>query len=215
MATPVIESADIAGFEALQAYDWTEDREFQAGLQAILSSAPTPSQAAELTLRAKCFFFSKKSGIPLNFDAYKFWLSQQLPDSGSPPNPNQASTICEQIEHSQQGGIHNTASAEGTPIDTSSPKFNSEEYPDNAPSLFPHSGEFDEPPLVTGKTDAPYPMSFAHIVELITTGQPIPGIREIPNVLNTALPSEATRPKRLKPWEVAKSAEEVKTEEAT
>jgi hypothetical protein len=53
------------------------------------------------------------------------------------------------------------------------------------------------------KDDAPYPTSFQHIVELITTGQPVPGIKEIPNVLNEAPPSESARPARKKPWEIA------------
>ncbi|KKY13045.1 putative myb dna-binding domain protein [Diplodia seriata] len=49
--------------------------------------------------------------------------------------------------------------------------------------------------------EAPYPTSFAHIVELITTGQPIPGIKEIPD---TVLEGQGTAPvasKRKKPWE--------------
>ncbi|RPA84730.1 hypothetical protein BJ508DRAFT_412483 [Ascobolus immersus RN42] len=49
----------------------------------------------------------------------------------------------------------------------------------------------------------PYPRSFAEIVELIQSGKPIPGIKQIPNKLNEEKPSEATREKRRKPWEVA------------
>ncbi|KAK9474693.1 uncharacterized protein V1510DRAFT_360581, partial [Dipodascopsis tothii] len=50
--------------------------------------------------------------------------------------------------------------------------------------------------------DAPYPSSFEHIVELITTGQEVPGIREIPNVVlgATASAAPAQAPRR-KPWE--------------
>lgn len=46
-----------------------------------------------------------------------------------------------------------------------------------------------------------YPSSFAHIVELITTGQPIPGIQEIPDTVLTGHDTSSTKPKRLKPWE--------------
>jgi len=56
-------------------------------------------------------------------------------------------------------------------------------------------------PTTVGPDKAPYPTSFAHIVELITTGQPIPGIREIPNKLSEEKPSESVQSKRKKPWE--------------
>lgn len=46
-----------------------------------------------------------------------------------------------------------------------------------------------------------YPSSFAHIVELITTGQPIPGIQQIPDTVLTGHDTSSEKPKRLKPWE--------------
>lgn len=51
--------------------------------------------------------------------------------------------------------------------------------------------------------DAPYPTSFADIVELIIAGKPIPGIKEIPDVVLEA-PAETEETKvaaRKKPWE--------------
>lgn len=47
----------------------------------------------------------------------------------------------------------------------------------------------------------PYPVPFADIVAMITSGQPIPGIKDIPP---TVLSGQATQPlanKRRKPWE--------------
>lgn len=54
---------------------------------------------------------------------------------------------------------------------------------------------------VAGPGDAPYPISFAQIVELISTGQPIPGIKDIPNTVLEGQSSESTKPRRRKPWE--------------
>ena len=48
---------------------------------------------------------------------------------------------------------------------------------------------------------APYPVSFSQIVELITTGQPIPGIKEVPDVLLEGQASHPVSAKRKKPWE--------------
>lgn len=46
-----------------------------------------------------------------------------------------------------------------------------------------------------------YPSSFAHIVELITTGQPIPGIEQIPDTVLTGHSISSEKPRRRKPWE--------------
>jgi hypothetical protein len=51
------------------------------------------------------------------------------------------------------------------------------------------------------KGAAPYPPTFAEIVELITSGKPIPGIKEIPPTLLTDQASKPTASKRRKPWE--------------
>ena len=48
---------------------------------------------------------------------------------------------------------------------------------------------------------APYPVSFSQIVELITTGQPIPGIKEVPDIILEGQASQNSTAKRKKPWE--------------
>ncbi|KAJ5560111.1 hypothetical protein N7513_002510 [Penicillium frequentans] len=50
-------------------------------------------------------------------------------------------------------------------------------------------------------TEPTYPSSFAHIVELITTGQPIPGIEQIPDTVLTGHDISSEKPRRRKPWE--------------
>ncbi|KAL5386597.1 hypothetical protein DPSP01_003965 [Paraphaeosphaeria sporulosa] len=62
-----------------------------------------------------------------------------------------------------------------------------------------------------GEPPAPYPTSFAHIVELVTTGQPIPGIKEIPDTLLTGQASRATQSRRKKPWEKDEAPNEATT----
>jgi len=46
-------------YQQLDQYDWDADEEFQGGLSAILGPDPAPDQAAELALRARCFFYSR------------------------------------------------------------------------------------------------------------------------------------------------------------
>jgi hypothetical protein len=77
------------------------------------------------------------------------------------------------------------------------------------PSEFPSTMEnrdsisTSDPSTTSSKPkEAPYPSTFAEIVHLITTGAPIPGIKEIPKtVLPFELSSKPVLPKRRKPWE--------------
>jgi hypothetical protein len=46
-------------YAALENYDWDDDVEFQSGLSAILGTDSSAEQAAELTLRARCFYYTR------------------------------------------------------------------------------------------------------------------------------------------------------------
>ncbi|KAF7713290.1 Uncharacterized protein PECH_001627 [Penicillium ucsense] len=59
------------------------------------------------------------------------------------------------------------------------------------------SGEISRP----SAPDPAYPNSFAQIVELITTGQPIPGIEQIPDTVLEGHDISSEKPRRRKPWE--------------
>lgn len=61
-------------FRRLDTYPWHQDEEFQGGLRAILGSVPDPQQAEHLTLRAKCYYFARKDGQPVDFNGYKHWV---------------------------------------------------------------------------------------------------------------------------------------------
>ncbi|KAI4161663.1 MAG: hypothetical protein LQ342_004671 [Letrouitia transgressa] len=150
---------DISIFQQLESYPWSEDVEFQTGFHAILESNPDPPQVENLTLRARCFYYSRKHNIPIDFDAYRAWRLQQ---SLTPVIDGNSSNIF--------------------------------------PQLADRSGS-EATPRPTSETSAPYPTSFSQIVELITKGEPIPGIKEIPNTLLTGQESVPTVAKRTKPWE--------------
>lgn len=71
---------------------------------------------------------------------------------------------------------------------------------DASGGIMPAPADASEPP-------APYPTSFAHIVELITSGQPVPGIKEIPSTVLTGQGTEPVKQRRKKPWEKDDSGE--------
>ncbi|KNE64851.1 hypothetical protein AMAG_10186 [Allomyces macrogynus ATCC 38327] len=58
----------------------------------------------------------------------------------------------------------------------------------------------------TTPNDEPaYPATFAEIVKLVSEGKPVPGIRDIPDVLNMAPPAVSRMAAPRKPWEQAAS----------
>ncbi|MCJ1433854.1 hypothetical protein MMC27_003219 [Xylographa pallens] len=154
-------------FHQLDIYLWTSDEEFQSGLRAILGPNPKPEQAEQLTLRARCFYYSRKHNVAIDFYAYREWHAQQ----GS----------------STQMKLNNAVTQSTVPREESSEKVENKSA---------------EPP-------APYPLSFSHIVDLITSGQPVPGVKEIPNTVLDGQASRTKRPQRRKPWETARSDEAV------
>ncbi|KAI5258711.1 hypothetical protein E4T42_00570 [Aureobasidium subglaciale] len=92
-------------FQRLDEYDWDHDNEFQAALSSILRSASTPEQTAHLTVRARCYYYTRRrlfgssltSGgrkfrTPVNFEAYQQWLQSQN-DSDPEPQPAASSEV--------------------------------------------------------------------------------------------------------------------------
>lgn len=52
---------------------------------------------------------------------------------------------------------------------------------------------------------APYPPTFSQIVDLISTGLPIPGIKDIPDTVLAGQETQPSTAKRKKPWEKAET----------
>ena len=83
------------------------------------------------------------------------------------------------------------------------------QFPTNLPAAMPSASmagklpdlAFESCRNVSTEPPTPYPVAFAHIVELITTGQPIPGVKDIPNTILEGQATQPTRFKRKKPWE--------------
>ncbi|EGX43480.1 hypothetical protein AOL_s00215g216 [Orbilia oligospora ATCC 24927] len=169
-------------FLSLENYCWEDDPEFQSGLTQILSTTTDPVQVRHLTRQAKCFFYSRKISRPISFPIYSAWLDREENSA-----PRCRSPSCEV----------------GPPLDPTPIESGSKSNP-SIPSDTPTDSTAGDP---NGDDKTPYPTSFAQIVELITSGKPIPGIREIPNTLNAAPPTQNSAQQRRKPWEVVATPE--------
>ena len=87
MATTTDSSLDSSYlFNQLDNYPWDDDHEFQNGLKAITGSTEDQAQLEHLTLRAKCFYYARKSGTKVDFEGYKRWVENgQTNGLGSQP----------------------------------------------------------------------------------------------------------------------------------
>ncbi|KAG9233127.1 hypothetical protein BJ875DRAFT_485424 [Amylocarpus encephaloides] len=224
----IIGSAGV--FEQLENYHWDNDKEFQGGLSAILGPNPSPSQIQDLTLRAQCFYLSRKHSINIDFNAYKSYLLNKDPEGFPATSPSQPQPLANMPHAVETNGASHEAEVHlPTPTPMAAPSSTSQGpslavqapdstqtssnldgpsiYPTARPSSYP-THENDLPPAsVTNLDDhtvpeqAPYPSTFAEIVALITSGAEIPGIMEIPNIVLPHLASKPTIPRRRKPWE--------------
>lgn len=111
---------------------------------------------------------------PLDVDAYREWLQSQ------PVNDARPSIVINSLSSQDPSTMRNPPTENpdvGEPTDSSISK---------------QAGATAPPP---------YPISFSQIVDLITNGQPIPGIKEVPDTLLSGQESRAVTAKRKKPWE--------------
>ncbi|KAL9129257.1 MAG: hypothetical protein Q9217_002237 [Psora testacea] len=161
-------------FRQLEAYPWSIDREFQSGLQSILDQNQSPEQIEHLTLRARCFYYARKSGIPIDFYAYKAWRADRH-------------ASCDLTNGTAPLSYSNSSAASAAATSSSAVEW--------SPTLR------HEPTSDPTGPPAPYPTTFSQIMKLISTGQPIPGIKDVPDTVLEGHASRSMAGKRRKPWE--------------
>lgn len=124
---------------------------------------------------------SSKNNISINFDAYQEWRKRHLSSSSS--------SSSQPINDSSNPASGYTASTV--------------HQNDESPNQSGSSNEVSMPNTSTEAVgaEARYPTTFSHIVELITSGQPVPGIKDVPDTLLSGQESPAVIVKRKKPWE--------------
>ncbi|KAJ2902350.1 hypothetical protein MKZ38_000667 [Zalerion maritima] len=195
-------------FKAFDSYPWTKDQTFLFGLKSILGPPPTSgasrpssptstttqqplSSPVDISIRARLFYYSQRIGADLSFDDYKLWLSRH--PEHQPPDilPEEYKTV-----HTGNPLPWQSAAPKG-PLWVDKSKANS-----NASSTA-GDGNGGEKGGSQDDKNAPYPSSFTAIVELIASGKPVPGIRDIPNTIihdpKVTPFGKMTRPR--KPWE--------------
>jgi hypothetical protein len=173
-------------FEQIDSYDYDHDPEFQLGLSSILSHAESPSQRADLQLRARCFYYARKNGrVPIDFDSYKKWKTNLQQPSSSSPSSSPSSLL---------------------PLPLPTTTTTTEEQQQQLPAAAIQSSRI-ESSTTAGEGGASF--SYAQIVDMIQSGKEIPGIMDVPDTVLDGQATVSTRAKRRKPWETTETAEAV------
>jgi len=172
-------------YKTLEEFPWSEDSTFLAGLASILSSQPPdtdPAQLELLALQVRCFYFNRQNNVSIDPVAYGAWRNEQDPQDLSPL-----------LTHSSLHSSENLSNGEVLPTSNNDSTLSASTALDQHTATSPEAAHPSE--------EAPPPASFAEIVALIQSGEPIPGIRDIPDTVLTGRGSESTRAPRRKPWE--------------
>ena len=131
-----------------------------------------PSAAVVVTEKMKIDPLIRKYATPVDFNAYLSWRQKRT-------------------DGLQHGADIESSTANASP---------SQSQPDLGRTAAPDTENLEQPPSMTGP-EASYPTSFSEIVELISSGQPISGIKEIPDTILEGQSSQTEKTRRKKPWE--------------
>ncbi|KAJ1706923.1 hypothetical protein NYO67_10907 [Aspergillus flavus] len=162
---------EIEVYEKLRYYPFHTDREFAKGLAIILGHPDTPATETEI---------GRIDDLVLQAKCFYFSRKEKLAHPVNFPT--------------YKAWLHSDILSGNEKTGTTPPHF-------NAPVADTHISTDHINQTSTSVQEPTYPSSFAHIVELITTGQPVPGIQQIPDTILTGHDTPSTKPRRRKPWE--------------
>ncbi|KAG5418962.1 hypothetical protein I9W82_003680 [Candida metapsilosis] len=158
-------------------YDWNADKDFQDGLKEIFDAYLTTKKEQNPLQEQQEPSISSLDRAQLTNQAKSFFFCQK---TGHILN----------LEDFEQWKIHNgdkfIKNGQINELDDEQDKKEKENENENGASS-------DEPP---------YSSNYQQLAELIMSGKPVPGIKEIPPVVLTDQGSEPSAAQRKKPWEV-------------
>ncbi|KAL2265545.1 hypothetical protein VTJ83DRAFT_6645 [Remersonia thermophila] len=221
-----------AGFQAFDTYPWTSDRDFLKGLMMTLGPANLNPKATatdgfhrqralSTALQARIWWYTSRFNLQIDQTAY---LAYTLANPSSSPDARILARL-EEIAQRMAGintGAGGDAQPAAAPTTSPTPAVSSPQPPAasdssaaqpaaqgvpawqlNAPKV-DLSKKADDAGVHNAAPDGtPYPENFQAIVEAVTLGRPIPGIKEIPDIVERPpgiTPFGKLKPPR-KPWE--------------
>ncbi|KAI0131557.1 hypothetical protein F4814DRAFT_438001 [Daldinia grandis] len=210
-------------YQAFDSYPWIKDRIFTEQLSnALTNSRPGDLCLAEIALQTRTQRFEQQTQIKIDGGAYSQWLAQS---SRQPP-----SVVSEQAVAVEAMTIPNPADRKlahllvelGDPLgqlalQQITPDSANVEVP-SWQSAAPTAELFiKKDPSSADPDKEPYPKKFEEIVAFLQTGQPIPGIKQIPDTVieDPAFTTRGRLAAPPKPWETGRTPSADDTEVPT
>ncbi|KAM7184114.1 hypothetical protein V8F33_013174 [Rhypophila sp. PSN 637] len=163
-------------FAKFDSYPWGRDRPFLQGLVAMLGPL-TPGYdrqtALGISLQARIWWYKSRLDIQIDRTAYENHIQQQPAKDSSSPCPDPS--LLTQIQEIQERMAAVAAKPDLPAWQLQAPKVDPNKKAEDGVSNHQSSSAAGE--------DAPYPAHFQAIIEAVTMGKPVPGVREIPNTV--------------------------------
>ncbi|EGS23886.1 uncharacterized protein CTHT_0005950 [Thermochaetoides thermophila DSM 1495] len=200
---------DPEGFKKFDSYPWEKDRQFLQGLNASLGPIISNQhdmfmrqKALSITLQSRIWWYKSHFGCQIDRIKYEAWTLNH-------PETNPDHKILKKLDEIRK--IMGLPPA--VPVPDPDVTKNIPEWQLNAPKCDLSKKAED----VGGRSTeggAPYPEDFQALVEAVTQGKPIPGIREIPNkvVRPPGISPYGKAPAPPKPWEKNRAGENTQKE---
>ncbi|KAL2017798.1 hypothetical protein VTK56DRAFT_1661 [Thermocarpiscus australiensis] len=171
-----------AAFKKFDSYPWVHDRSFLQGLMATLGPSFNKNtdgfmrqRALSATLQARIWWYKSRFNIDIDRTSYETW------SVSNPSSCPDAAIIAKLQDIQQRMGIAPASSStdQGPTSDTSAiPAWQL-----NAPKVDLSKKADDGADRVLNGDGPPYPADFEALIAAVKTGKPIPGIKEIPNIV--------------------------------
>ncbi|KAM7222028.1 hypothetical protein V8F06_002533, partial [Rhypophila decipiens] len=171
-------------FAKFDSYPWGRDRPFLQGLVAMLgplNPGYDRQTALGISLQARIWWYKSRLDIQIDRTAYENYIQQQQPvaaNSSSPP-PCPDPSLLTQIQEIQERMAAVAAKPDLPAWQLQAPKVDPNKKAEDGLSNHQSSSSA----AATAGEDAPYPAHFQAIIEAVTMGKPVPGVREIPNTV--------------------------------
>lgn len=181
-------------FSKFDSYPWVQDRDFIQGLHATLgpslssSSDPfTRRKLLDTILQTRIWWYQFRTGISVSLNNYLSYSSSSNPN---PPSPDQEILKKTEWIYQQLQARLSSSSSSSSPANGPKPETQQEDNPEipawqlQAPKLdLSKKADDNESRTSSSEAGVPYPDKFQAIVEALTTGKQIEGIKEIPNTV--------------------------------
>ncbi|KAG6139556.1 hypothetical protein E4U38_008171 [Claviceps purpurea] len=184
-------------FHAFDAYPWTKDKSFLSGLSAILgprdssssSSSSAKGSSADMAIHARIFYYAQRIGVQIDFARYTAWLARNPHHTPPQVLPDEYLASSSSSPSSKATGAATPATESLLPWQQAAPK--ADLYVDRRAGAEATAGE------------PSYPVGFAEMLQLLSEGKEIPGIRQIPNTVarDASVKPVGARTAPRKPWE--------------